>query len=359
MESLVIKDLEKKFGDVEVLKKINLNVEEGEFVSLLGPSGCGKTTTLRIIAGLLEKSSGEVIINGNDVENVPVHKRNNGMVFQNYALFPHMTVAQNVENGLKQQKVPKAERKKKVKEGLELVHLEWLGDRYPKQLSGGQQQRVALARALVLKPNLLLLDEPLSNLDAKLREEMQVEIRNIQKKLNVTTIFVTHDQKEALSMSDKIAVMNKGMIEQYGTPEEIYENPKTEFVATFLGYSNLVRGTVESMEGDILTASSNFGQIRMQRKDGLSIGSRILGSVRPERMVLSKTEKEGNCVKCQVMERVYVGNSIQYTVLTDTNVNVLITVAAPDESNNLFVGEKGYISWLPEYMRLIEGEKDA
>lgn len=359
MESLVIKDLEKKFGDVEVLKKINLNVEEGEFVSLLGPSGCGKTTTLRIIAGLLEKSGGEVIINGNNVENVPVHKRNNGMVFQNYALFPHMTVAQNVEYGLKQQKVPKAERKKKVKEGLELVHLEWLGDRYPKQLSGGQQQRVALARALVLKPNLLLLDEPLSNLDAKLREEMQVEIRNIQKKLNVTTIFVTHDQKEALSMSDKIAVMNKGMIEQYGTPEEIYENPKTEFVATFLGYSNLVRGTVESMEGDILTASSNFGQIRMQRKDGLSIGSRILGSVRPERMVLSKTEKEGNCVKCQVMERVYVRNSIQYTVLTDTNVNVLITVAAPDESNNLFVGEKGYISWLPEYMRLIEGEKDA
>lgn len=359
MESLVIKDLEKKFGDVEVLKKINLNVEEGEFVSLLGPSGCGKTTTLRIIAGLLEKSSGEVVINGNNVENVPVHKRNNGMVFQNYALFPHMTVAQNVEYGLKQQKVPRAERKKKVKEGLELVHLEWLGDRYPKQLSGGQQQRVALARALVLKPNLLLLDEPLSNLDAKLREEMQVEIRNIQKKLNVTTIFVTHDQKEALSMSDKIAVMNKGMIEQYGTPEEIYENPKTEFVATFLGYSNLIRGTVESMEGDTLIISSNFGQIRMPKKEGLSKGSKILASVRPERMILSKTEKEGNCAGCQVMERVYVGNSIQYTVNTDTNVNVLITVAAPDESNNLFVGEKGYTSWLPEYMRLIEGEKDA
>ena len=359
MESLVIKDLEKKFGDVEVLKKINLNVEEGEFVSLLGPSGCGKTTTLRIIAGLLEKSGGEVVINGNNVENVPVHKRNNGMVFQNYALFPHMTVAQNVEYGLKQQKVPKAERKKKVKEGLELVHLEWLGDRYPKQLSGGQQQRVALARALVLKPNLLLLDEPLSNLDAKLREEMQVEIRNIQKKLNVTTIFVTHDQKEALSMSDKIAVMNKGMIEQYGTPEEIYENPRTEFVATVLGYSNLVRGTVEGQEGDSILVDSNFGQIRMPKKDGLSGGSKILASVRPERMILSKTEKEGNCVKCQVTERVYVGNSIQYTVLTDTNVNVLITVAAPDESNNLFVGESGYISWLPEYMRLIEGEKDA
>ena len=299
------------------------------------------------------------MINGNNVENVPVHKRNNGMVFQNYALFPHMTVAQNVEYGLKQQKVPKAERKKKVKEGLELVHLEWLGDRYPKQLSGGQQQRVALARALVLKPNLLLLDEPLSNLDAKLREEMQVEIRNIQKKLNVTTIFVTHDQKEALSMSDKIAVMNKGMIEQYGTPEEIYENPRTEFVATFLGYSNLVRGTVEGQEGDSILVDSNFGQIRMPKKDGLSGGSKILASVRPERMILSKTEKEGNCVKCQVTERVYVGNSIQYTVLTDTNVNVLITVAAPDESNNLFVGESGYISWLPEYMRLIEGEKDA
>lgn len=359
MDSLVIKDLEKKFGEVEVLKKINLQVKEGEFVSLLGPSGCGKTTTLRIIAGLLDATSGEVYINGTDVENIPVHKRNNGMVFQNYALFPHMTVAQNVEYGLKQQKVPKAERKKKVKEGLELVHLEWLGNRYPKQLSGGQQQRVALARALVLKPNLLLLDEPLSNLDAKLREEMQVEIRNIQKKLNVTTIFVTHDQKEALSMSDKIAVMNKGMIEQYGTPEEIYENPKTEFVATFLGYSNLIRGTVKAREGRYLIAASNFGTVTIMAEEGLDIGDKVLGSVRPERITLSKEPTgEGNCVECSVIERVYVGNSIQYTVNTVTDVNVLVTVAAPDESNTLFVGDKGYICWLPEYMRRIEGKDE-
>lgn len=358
-DSLVIKDLEKKFGDVEVLRKINLDVKEGEFVSLLGPSGCGKTTTLRIIAGLLDATSGEVCINGTNVENIPVHKRNNGMVFQNYALFPHMTVAQNVEFGLKQQKIPKAERKKKVKEGLELVHLEWLGNRYPKQLSGGQQQRVALARALVLKPNLLLLDEPLSNLDAKLREEMQVEIRNIQKKLNVTTIFVTHDQKEALSMSDKIAVMNKGMIEQYGTPEEIYENPMTEFVATFLGYSNLVRGTVEAGEGKYLRVSSNFGSIKIMDQEGLNIGDKILGSVRPERITLSKNPvNTGNCVECSVIERVYVGNSIQYTVNTVTDVNVLITVAAPDESNDLPVGEKGYIQWIPEYMRLINEKNE-
>lgn len=355
MDSLVIKDLEKKFGEVEVLRKINLNVKEGEFVSLLGPSGCGKTTTLRIIAGLLEATSGEVYINGKDVDHIPVHKRNNGMVFQNYALFPHMTVAQNVEYGLKQQKIPKAERKKKVKEGLELVHLEWLGNRYPKQLSGGQQQRVALARALVLKPNLLLLDEPLSNLDAKLRDEMRGEIRNIQKKLNVTTIFVTHDQKEALSMSDRIAVMNKGMIEQYGTPEEIYENPKTEFVATFLGFSNLVKGTVEKKEGAYLTAVSNFGPVLVPAQEGLNPGDKILASVRPERIHLSKTPvMDGNCVECSVVERVYVGNSIQYTVNTTTNVNVLITATAPDESSDLAVGEKGYCYWMPEAMKLIE-----
>ncbi len=355
MDALVIKNLEKKFGDIEILKTINLEVKQGEFVSLLGPSGCGKTTTLRIIAGLLDATSGEVYINGVNVADVPVHKRNNGMVFQNYALFPHMTVAQNIEYGLKQHKISRAERRKKVREGMELVHLEYLAGRYPKQLSGGQQQRVALARALVLQPNLLLLDEPLSNLDARLREEMQMEIRNIQKKLNVTTIFVTHDQKEALSMSDKVAVMNKGIIEQYGTPEELYDNPKTEFVSTFIGYSNLIRGVVSTKDEHRMLLETNYGKVQIPLQDGLETGSRILGLLRPERIRLKKTfGSDLNCIRCTVIERVYAGSSIRYTVKTITDQNVVVTVIAPDESNNLSVGEEGCIQWLAQNMNLIE-----
>ena len=228
-----------------ILKDLNLSINKGELVSLLGPSGCGKTTTLRIVAGLLQQNSGEFELDGVDMTNIPVHLRQFGMVFQSYALFPHLTVAENVGFGLKVRKESKVVIDEKVTRMLEICGLDKLGARYPKQLSGGQRQRVALARALIIEPKLLLLDEPLSNLDAKLRLQMRLEIKRIQQQLKITTLFVTHDQEECFSISDKVAVMNNGIIEQYGTPEEIYKRPKTEFVARFIGFENFITATVQ------------------------------------------------------------------------------------------------------------------
>ena len=221
-----------------ILQGLNLDIEKGELVSLLGPSGCGKTTTLRVVAGFIDPQEGNFILDGEDMTKVPVHKRNFGLVFQSYALFPHLTVKENIAFGLKLRKMDKAQMEAKINEVVEICDLEGLTDRLPKQLSGGQRQRVALARALVIEPKLLLLDEPLSNLDAKLRIQMRVEIKRLQKKLGITTIFVTHDQEECFSISDKVAVMNNGVIEQYDTPENIYSRPKTEFVARFIGFEN-------------------------------------------------------------------------------------------------------------------------
>ncbi len=221
-----------------ILQGLNLDIEKGELVSLLGPSGCGKTTTLRVVAGFIDPQEGNFILDGEDMTKVPVHKRNFGLVFQSYALFPHLTVKENIAFGLKLRKMDKAQMEAKINEVVEVCDLEGLTDRLPKQLSGGQRQRVALARALVIEPKLLLLDEPLSNLDAKLRIQMRVEIKRLQKKLGITTIFVTHDQEECFSISDKVAVMNNGVIEQYDTPENIYSRPKTEFVARFIGFEN-------------------------------------------------------------------------------------------------------------------------
>ena len=223
-----------------ILEGLNLQIEKGELVSLLGPSGCGKTTTLRVVAGFIEPTAGNFILDGEDLTKVPVHKRNFGLVFQSYALFPHLSVFDNVAFGLKLKKVSKEEIEKRVLNILEVCDLKGFEKRFPKQLSGGQRQRVALARALVVEPKLLLLDEPLSNLDAKLRINMRVEIKRLQAKLGITTIFVTHDQEECFSISDKVAVMNGGVIEQYDTPENIYRSPKTEFVARFIGFENFI-----------------------------------------------------------------------------------------------------------------------
>ena len=241
---LVLDHLEKRFGaGPPAVASLSLEVERGELLGLLGPSGCGKTTTLRMIGGLTESTGGHVTVGGRDVTGLPPHLRDMGIVFQNYALFPHMTVAGNVAFGLEMRRQPKAEIAAKVERALAMVHLAGLGHRRPRELSGGQQQRVALARALVIEPSILLLDEPLSNLDAKLREEMRTEIRDIQKRLGITTIFVTHDQVEALAMCDRIAVMRAGLLEQIGTPFEIYEQPATPFVADFVGRINKLDGT--------------------------------------------------------------------------------------------------------------------
>ena len=248
MVEIQLKNLTKRFGDVTAANNINVTIRDGEFFTLLGPSGCGKTTTMRIIAGLEFPTEGHVLFDGQDVTQLPSYERNTGMVFQNYALWPHMKVIENVAYGLKVRKVPKEEIKDRVREALEMVKLAGMEDRFPNQLSGGQQQRVALARVLVINPALLLLDEPLSNLDAKLRVEMREEIKELQKRLKITTIYVTHDQEEAMTVADRIAIQNQGTIMQVGTPYEIYNKPNDSFIATFMGRGSLFTCALEQVE---------------------------------------------------------------------------------------------------------------
>src|SRR5512136_2587390 len=242
--------------EVTAVRDVNLDIEKGELVTLLGPSGCGKTTTLRMIAGFEFPTTGSITLDGRAINNLPPHKREMSMVFQSYAIFPHLTVFENIAYGLNVQRLPKSVIKDKVNKVLDLVHLEGYGDRAPTQLSGGQQQRVALARALIMEPKVLLMDEPLSNLDAKLREEMRTEIRRIQTELNITSVYVTHDQIEAMTLSDRIVVMNQGIIEQIGTPVEVYRFPNSRFVADFIGRANFVQGTVlERRDGQLVLDS--------------------------------------------------------------------------------------------------------
>ncbi|MCR8546825.1 ABC transporter ATP-binding protein [Salipiger sp. P9] len=262
MSSVILRNVVKRFHKFTAVHKTSLEIPDGAFVTLLGPSGCGKTTNLRMIAGLLDPSEGEILIGGKAVNNVPIHKRNLGIVFQNYALFPHKTVAENVAFGLKYRNVPKAEIAGRVQKALDLVQLPHVGARYPKALSGGQQQRIALARAIVIEPDVLLLDEPLSALDANLREDMRVELKRIQDQIGVTTVFVTHDQSEALAMSDSIVVMSAGRVEQMGSPDEVYNNPASEFVANFLGASNILPAqcSTRGADGAVLELAP-FGKV--------------------------------------------------------------------------------------------------
>ncbi|CAD5244607.1 ABC transporter ATP-binding protein [Thermococcus camini] len=288
MVDVKLENIVKTFGETVALKGIDLHIKAGELFTLLGPSGCGKSTTLRIIAGLDFPDSGTIHFGDEEVTYLPSSKRGAVLVFQNYALWPHMTVFDNVAYGLKLKKLPKDEIKKKVEWALELVKLEGFADRYPTQLSGGQQQRVAIARALVVEPKVLLLDEPLSNLDAKLRLEMRSEIRRIQRELGITVIYVTHDQEEAMAISDRIAVMNVGTVEQVGTPKEIYESPRTEFVASFMGKTNVIPAKVVERNGD--RVSVEFEGIRL---DGLYYTDKsddVVIVIRPERIKLKPVE---------------------------------------------------------------------
>ncbi|NJE41789.1 ABC transporter ATP-binding protein [Thermococcus sp. GR6] len=288
MVDVKLENIVKTFGETVALKGIDLHIKAGELFTLLGPSGCGKSTTLRIIAGLDFPDSGTIHFGDEEVTYLPSSKRGAVLVFQNYALWPHMTVFDNVAYGLKLKKLPKEEIRKKVMWALELVKLSGFEDRYPTQLSGGQQQRVAIARALVVEPKVLLLDEPLSNLDAKLRLEMRSEIRRIQRELGITVIYVTHDQEEAMAISDRIAVMNVGTVEQVGTPKEIYESPKTEFVASFMGKTNVIPAKVVERNGDRVTVE--FEGIRL---DGLYYTEKsddVVIVIRPERIKLKPVE---------------------------------------------------------------------
>jgi spermidine/putrescine transport system ATP-binding protein len=275
--------IEKRYGDMRAVAGITLDVPEGEFLTLLGPSGCGKTTTLGLVAGFFPPSAGEVRIKGRVVTDLPPFRRDIGVVFQDYALFPHMSAEQNVAFGLRMRKVVKGEADRRVAEALDLVKLGGLGDRRPHELSGGQRQRVALARALVIRPAILLLDEPLSNLDLKLREEMRVEIAELQRRLKITTVFVTHDQGEALVMSDRVAVMNAGRIEQIGPPAEIYERPTSRFVAEFIGRMNLFPGRVARDGGNLVVRTAEGPTLALPLPPGATDGAAVNVAVRPER----------------------------------------------------------------------------
>ncbi|NJE05104.1 ABC transporter ATP-binding protein [Thermococcus sp. M36] len=288
MVDVKLENIVKTFGETVALKGIDLHIKAGELFTLLGPSGCGKSTTLRIIAGLDFPDSGTIHFGDEEVTYLPSSKRGAVLVFQNYALWPHMTVFDNVAYGLKLKKLPKDEIKKKVEWALELVKLEGFADRYPTQLSGGQQQRVAIARALVVEPKVLLLDEPLSNLDAKLRLEMRSEIRRIQRELGITVIYVTHDQEEAMAISDRIAVMNVGTVEQVGTPKEIYETPRTEFVASFMGKTNVIPAKVVERDGDKVTVE--FEGIRLEGLHYTEKSDDVVIVIRPERIKLKPME---------------------------------------------------------------------
>lgn len=288
MKGVRINDVSKKFGDVVGVQDLHLNIQPGEFFTFLGPSGCGKTTTLRMIAGFYYPSSGKIYFDNRDVTSLQPNKRNIGMVFQNYALFPHMTVDENIAFGLEVRKLPKEKIREKVDRIRGLVHLSPLGTRKINELSGGQQQRVALARALVIEPDILLLDEPLSNLDAKLREETRIEIKRIQSELGVTTIYVTHDQTEAMAMSDRIMVMESGIVKQVGTPQEIYHRPNNRFVATFIGETNMLTMTVKAIDGQVITVENEQGLLFQGLTDNFAdgvtatVGDTIYVSVRPE-----------------------------------------------------------------------------
>lgn len=314
---LVLKHLSKSFGDVKAVQDISVQIKRGELISFIGPSGCGKTTLLRMIGGFYEQDRGHIILDQENIDHLPPEKRPTGMVFQNYALFPHMTVSQNVEYGLMMQKVSKNKRRRKVEKALKQVQLTGYGDRKPSELSGGQQQRVAIARCLVLEPKVLLLDEPLSNLDANLRMIMREEIRRLKDALDLTIIFVTHDQEEALSISDRIVVLNDGMIQQIDEPEKIYNEPANEFVANFVGHANLLEGTI-AMNGDSFCFESNGIQFPITNVSAHP-KQKIRAMIRPEQIQIDSNSS----LKGEVRRVIYNGNFIRYYVqLQQTEIMV-------------------------------------
>jgi iron(III) transport system ATP-binding protein len=320
----------KILGQARAVDHLTLDIGAGELFFLLGPSGCGKTTALRTVAGFYIPDEGRILFNDNDQSRVPPHKRNTGMVFQNYALWPHMDVQSNVAYGLKMRHVPEPDKKKRVGHALEIVHMQAYAERMPNQLSGGQQQRVALARALVIEPDVVLLDEPLSNLDAKLRVEMRTQIKDIHRKIGRTMIYVTHDQAEALSMADRIAVMRRGRLVQVGTPHELYTRPESAFVAEFIGGTNLLRGTLEEV-GEISTVKTEAGIVLAKNgAKGIARGTAVLCSVRPESLCLISAEESSgqrpagvtNELFAEVQSIMYLGDNEQYTLRVADNTIV-------------------------------------
>jgi putative spermidine/putrescine transport system ATP-binding protein len=352
---LAISGLTKVFGTTTAVDGVTLRIAAGEMVALLGPSGCGKTTILRMIAGLIEPTEGDVLLGGFRVTRTPVHRRNIGMLFQNYALFPHLSVAENVAFGLQMRGLGRAAIRPKVDAALAMVQLAGYADRLPAALSGGQQQRVALARALVIEPTLLLLDEPLGALDRNLRESMQVEIREIQKRIGITAVLVTHDQEEALTMADRVAIMRGGRLEQVGTPKEIYGRPASRFVASFIGASNFLHGAVEGRTGDKLRVRlASGGQVLVPWPHDAA--GDVLISVRPEAVDLGAADESGNGTQGIVQQVVYRGQTTHvHLTLDDGDPLVAFLPNRQDEgtARAFAVGDKVRASWAPHNSWLV------
>jgi spermidine/putrescine transport system ATP-binding protein len=359
--SVRLQGVTKAFGDLVAVDDLDLDIGDGEFFTLLGPSGCGKTTTLRMVAGFEEPTSGSVLIGGQDVVDLPAHKRPTNTVFQSYALFPHLSVGENVAFGLRRKKVPKDEIERRVATELERVGLGREVNRRPAQLSGGQQQRVALARALVNLPKVLLLDEPLGALDLKLRKGLQIQLKQIQRDVGITFVYVTHDQEEALTMSDRIAVMQSGRIEQMGDPEDVYERPSTTFVAGFIGVSNLMPGTATSVNGDRVRVKLDTGpELEAQGADGVTTGERIHAVVRPEKLQIQGANgsgpADGPSVEGIVEASVYLGTATQIVVGLDEEVRMTVLVPNASEAERARLpggGARVRLSWAPEHIHVV------
>lgn len=358
-DMIILTNLRKQYGDFVAVENTTLNVKKGEFLTFLGSSGCGKTTTLRMIAGFEDPTEGSILIGGKHAEHLPPNKREVNTVFQNYALFPHLTIRENIAFGLKLQKVKKAEIKERVENIIKLVKLEEHADKSPDQLSGGQKQRVAIARTIVNNPKVLLLDEPLGALDLKLRKEMQLELKQLQRELEITFIYVTHDQEEALTMSDRIVVMNKGRIEQVGTAHEIYERPQTKFVAQFIGETNLFED-VEILEknGNDYVVAIGSEKVSTDSMKDFKPGEKVHISIRPENMKLSRTPMEGReSIAVTYDSNIYVGNISKFVVFTDQGRRLTASEFSED-AGTFNKGDKVYINWIPERAVMIRKQED-
>ncbi|SDM55682.1 ABC transporter ATP-binding protein [Sediminibacillus halophilus] len=351
-----INDLTKMFGSTTAVQNASLTIESGEFMTLLGPSGCGKTTILSMILGILQPTSGDIIFNGQPINQIDMSRRDIGMVFQNYALFPHMTVAQNIAFGLDMRKINKAEKKKRVNEAIDMVQLTDLGNRFIKDLSGGQQQRVALARAIVIRPRVLLLDEPLSNLDAKLRKEMRTQLKKLHNELGITTIYVTHDQEEALSLSTKVTVMSNGVIQQIGTPKEIFGRPRNYFVANFIGYGNFLEGTLVDVQDEhfIFETDKDLVRLAVKQDEKHQVGDEVILTIKPEMVEIITDAKIGmNSLQGNITVSDYIGSATGYEVETAGGRTFKINVLG---LNPYALGEEVKLYLDPEKLLIIDKE---
>ena len=349
LQDVFIQNVSKHFGDIKAVNQVTFSIKGGEFLTLLGPSGSGKTTLLNMIAGFFRPTNGVILIGEKDITVLPPEKRDVGMTFQNYALFPHMTVAENIAFPLKMKKVPKQEIADKIKKALELVRLSGFESRYPKQLSGGQQQRISLARSIVFDPSLLLMDEPLGALDKKLRQHMQLELKQLQRKLQMTVVYVTHDQEEALTMSDRIAVMNEGRIEQIDTPDEIYQHPKNWFVADFIGESNFINGNILEINADnsLIEIPTNK-KINSPKYEWMKAGMEVLVLLRPERLNihLERPIDARTLVSGTIQDDFYVGNISRYLInIPECGFILNVELRNAQETFRFKSGQDVFVSW--------------